>query len=144
MTDGQHPAAEQERRADEALLASIVVPAGHRFVGPIRALAAASGAQCGLTVDEIEDVQMGVDEACSLLLPHAGGPNPWLRAQFQLADQELSAEVSVPTPAGEEPQLDRQGLSWTVLSALADAVETVAQGQTMTIRLIRRRRASER
>jgi serine/threonine-protein kinase RsbW len=123
--------------------AVVRVPASRRFVAPVRGLTVALAAQCGLTVDEIEDLQMAVDEACSLLLPHAGGPNPWLQAKFRLLDGELAVEAGVPVESSSPNRLDRDGLSWTVLTALADRLEISDEGQTLTICLIKRRRASQ-
>jgi serine/threonine-protein kinase RsbW len=123
--------------------AVVRVPALRRFVAPVRGMTVALAAQCGLTVDEIEDLQMAVDEACSLLLPHAGESNPWLQADYRLSDGELAVEVGVPVSAGSQSRLDRDGLSWTVLTALADRLEISDEGQTLKICLIKRRRASQ-
>jgi serine/threonine-protein kinase RsbW len=72
-----------------------------------------------LTVDDIEDLRLAVDEACALLLPYAQD-GASLDAHFVLADGELTVDTSVPSPDGEP---DRSGLGWTVLRALATTAE---------------------
>jgi serine/threonine-protein kinase RsbW len=142
MTGDQLPVAADWADLDQGEV-SARVPATHEFVGPMRGLSVVAAAQCGLTVDEIDDLQMAVDEACSLLLPHAGGTNPWLRTRLRLSEGEVAAVVSVPIAPDSRAELDRFGLSWTVLSALADEVQTGIHEQAMTIRLVKRRQVDE-
>jgi serine/threonine-protein kinase RsbW len=119
---------------------SIRVPALRRFVGPVRSLTTALAVQCDLTVDEIEDVQMSIDEACALLLPHVDQSRPWLDVRFYLVDARLVAEVEVATTAAV--QLDRGSLPWTVLTALCDDVEVAMDGRTLSICFSKLREAS--
>ena len=93
------------------------IPADGAFVSALRTLTAGLAARCDLTIDQIEDLRIAVDEACSLLLPHAAAP-AHLTALFTLEPGALRVVASVPADPSANP--DRGGLAWTVLSALAD------------------------
>ena len=121
---------------------TVRVPALRRYVGAVRALTTALAVQCDLTVDEIEDVQMSVDEACSLLLPHADRARPWLDVRFSLVDAQFVAEVEVATTA--PVTIDRENLAWTVIVALCDTVDVRADGRTLAICFTKRRAADDR
>ena len=47
------------------------MPADVAYVSTLRLTAASLAARCDLTIDDIEDLRLAVDEACALLLPHA-------------------------------------------------------------------------
>jgi serine/threonine-protein kinase RsbW len=118
---------------------TVRIPALRRFVSSVRGLTTALAVQCDLTVDEIEDVQMSVDEACALLLPHVARSTPWLDVRFRLVPARFAAEVEVTT--AEPVDLDRDNLSWTVLNALCDDVDVIASGRSVAIRFTKRRAA---
>lgn len=114
-------------RPEERDHVELRVPADGRFVAALRSLATALGAQCDLTVDEIEDLQIAVDESCALLLPHVQHPGEWLTARFSLAPRTVDFVASVPAEAAAP---DRTGFPWAVLSAVAEGLEvTSADGQ---------------
>ncbi len=107
------------------------VPALRRYVGAVRNLATALAAQCELTLDEIEDVQLAVDEVCALLLPHADRSRPWLEVTFQLVEGRFAAQAQVVTPGPTE--VDRSALAWNVLEALSDDLAVSTHGRTVAI-----------
>jgi serine/threonine-protein kinase RsbW len=96
------------------------IPADVLYVSTLRLTAASLAARCDLTIDDIEDLRLAVDEACALLLPHAIPATP-LEARFALATGRLEVATSVTTDDGAEP--DRAGFAWTVLGALASSVD---------------------
>src|SRR5438552_3724247 len=104
--------------ADNAV--SVTVPADVSFVSTLRLTTASLAARCGLTVDDIEDLRLAVDEACALLLPHAA-PGSMLETHFMLAVGEIVVDATVLSADDAEP--DRSGFAWTVLGALASNVE---------------------
>jgi serine/threonine-protein kinase RsbW len=116
---------------------TVRVPALRRYVGSVRALATSVAAQSGLTVDEIEDVQMAVDEACALLLQHVSRSRVWLDLRLRVSDGVFAADVAIATPAAIE--LDRSSLAWTVLSALTDELELSADGPALRITFTKNR-----
>lgn len=112
------------------------VPADVVYVSILRLTAAGLGARCELTIDDIEDLRLAVDEACALLLPHAS-PDSVVDARFELAYGHLAVEVSI-SSAGHA-QLDRTGFAWTVLGALAAPVDVRHHDGRITIALTKRR-----
>jgi serine/threonine-protein kinase RsbW len=96
------------------------IPADVVYVSTLRLTAASLAARCDLTIDDIEDLRLAVDEACALLLPHAANGST-LDARFELHSGRLVVETTVATDESAEP--DRSGFAWTVLGALASAVD---------------------
>lgn len=98
------------------------VPADPAYLAVLRTACAGLAARLDLTLDEIEDLRIAVDEACSLLL---AGPLPpsqqdSLVAVFDLADTALDIRVS--GPARRLPE--RSSFAWAVLEALVGTVST--------------------
>src|ERR1700712_3689400 len=98
------------------------VPAEVAYVATLRLTAASLAARCDLTIDDIEDLRLAVDEACALLLPHATSESV-LEAGFTLAAGRLVVTTSVDAPDSSAASPDRGGFAWSVLSALASEVE---------------------
>jgi len=117
------------------------VPADVGYVSTLRLAAAGLGARCELTVDDIEDLCLAVDEACALLLPHADAGST-LHARFELAHARLGVQVSIATVDGA--QVDRNGFAWTVLGALAAPVEVRHEAGLLSIALTKRRMVAAR
>lgn len=107
------------------------VPAQSRYVGAVRNLATTLAAQCELTLDQIEDVQLAVDEVCALLLPNADPAKGWLEVTFRLVEGRFAALAQVSVAGSAE--LDRSSLAWSVLEALGDDVEVTTHGRTLAI-----------
>jgi serine/threonine-protein kinase RsbW len=115
------------------------IPANVVYVSTLRLTAASLAARCDLTIDDIEDLRLAVDEACALLLPLAEGDST-LDARFRLAEGTLAVETSVRTTDGAEP--DRGGYAWTVLGALATTVGVTNDGGRLTISVTKAREAA--
>jgi serine/threonine-protein kinase RsbW len=111
------------------------LPADRDYVAALRAFVTALAAQSALTVDEVEDLQIAVDESCALVLPHARADGQ-LSVHIELADASVGVVVSV--PAGADAVPDRNGFSWTVLSAVADEMHVTSGGGTLAIRFSKR------
>ena len=116
------------------------VPAEVTFVATLRLVAASLAARCELTVDDIEDLRLAVDEACALLLPLATAGTS-LEARFALAPAALSVTALVATDR-PEAQFDRTGFAWTVLTALVTDVVVDAAAEHTAITVTKRREAA--
>lgn len=116
------------------------VPASSAFIAVLRSVTAGLAARCDLTLDEIEDLRIAVDEACALLVPVAA-PGAVLSTSFTLAPGELIITVQVTVRAGAE--LSRSGFGWTVLEALVSGVRTDESADAMTITLTKRRQPAD-
>jgi serine/threonine-protein kinase RsbW len=117
------------------------IPADVVYVSTLRLTAASLAARCDLTIDDIEDLRLAVDEACALLLPHATS-NSTLDARFELSSGRLAVDTSVATTDSAEP--DRDGFAWTVLGALASTVDVHRDGERLTISVTKSREAAQR
>lgn len=115
------------------------IPADPGFVSLVRAVTTALGARCDLTLDQIDDLHIAVDEACALLIPLAGAGST-LTARFGLDDGRIEFRARVPATGGSQP--DRSGLSWAVLSALSDDLRTSSDGDGLSVTLVKQRVAS--
>jgi serine/threonine-protein kinase RsbW len=116
----------------------IRVPASGAYVATLRLTATSLAARCDLTVDDIDDLGLAVDEACALLLPHAE-PESTLAAHFELVAGELAVTASVHSPDASAATPDRSGFAWSVLSALASEVKVAGDGDELSITVTKRR-----
>jgi serine/threonine-protein kinase RsbW len=116
----------------------IQVPASGAYVATLRLAATSLAARCELTVDDIDDLGLAVDEACALLLPHAERSST-LRAHFLLVAGALTVTTSVHSPDASAATPDRSGFAWSLLSALASEVEVTGEGDDLTITVTKRR-----
>jgi serine/threonine-protein kinase RsbW len=114
---------------------TVEVPADVVYVSTLRLTAAGLAARCELTIDDIEDLRLAVDEACALLLPNAAGDR--LSARFELAYGRLNVKVEV--TSSPHADVDRVGFAWTVLGALASDVDVQSADGHMTIEFSKRR-----
>jgi serine/threonine-protein kinase RsbW len=117
------------------------IPADVVYVSTLRLTAASLAARCDLTIDDIEDLRLAVDEACALLLPHAAAEST-LDARFELAQGRLSVDTSVATEDSAEP--DRSGFAWTVLGALASTVDVRNKDGRLSIVVTKAREAASK
>jgi serine/threonine-protein kinase RsbW len=114
------------------------IPAAMSYVSTLRSLTAGLAARCDLTLDQIEDLRIAVDEACALLLPHAlDGAD--ITARFRLAPGLFEVTAAVPALDAAEP--DREGFAWTVLAALAEELTVDSKDGELSISLRKHREA---
>jgi serine/threonine-protein kinase RsbW len=107
------------------------VPADPAYLAVIRTATAGLAARLDLTLDEIEDLRIAVDEACGLLLDHQTHPGAELLAAFTLYPNAL--DVLVHGPVVTLPR--RSSFAWSVLEALVGQVETGGSVEGSWIRL---------
>lgn len=120
----------------------IHVPASTVYIATLRLAATSLAARCDLTVDDIDDLGLAVDEACALLLPHAE-PGSSLDAHFELQSGRLTVTASVHSPDASDASPDRDGFAWSVLSALASQVEVSGEGDNLSITVTKRREPAQ-
>lgn len=122
MNEVGNPAA-QPGSSDVAEIAAVELrlTAGSEYLSTVRAVAADLALQQDMTLDEVDDLRLAVDEACSMLVPLAAA-GAELRCRFSLAEREIRVRCSVPSTAGQLPPTD--GFPWQVLMTLTDAVRS--------------------
>ena len=95
----------------------ISVPAAPEYVGLVRSTSAHVAAHCDLTMDQIEDLRLAVNEAFAFLVDPTESSN--IDITFDIDGSTLSITLKS-AHAGQEP--DRNSFGWTVLSALVNEV----------------------
>jgi serine/threonine-protein kinase RsbW len=113
------------------------VPADPAYLAVLRTATAGLAARLDLTLDEIEDLRIAVDEACALLLPGTGQGDE-LTAVFDLHPDALDVEITGPTQPLPEPA----SFAWAVLEALVGKVDTHSDSDGSWIRLRHERAVS--
>ena len=73
------------------------IPASGAYLAVVRAAATGLAAQLQFTYEEIDDLRIAVDEACTQLLARRGGATT-LNVAYHLADAELRVDVSIEAP----------------------------------------------
>ena len=118
-------------------IVSISLPAVGAYLSVLRTATAGLAARLDFTLDDIEDLRIAVDEACAMLLAQAA-PAATLDCTFELLPDTMKVAVSVITSDGQQPSRDT--FAWTVLSALAGAVDSsVDADNRVTIELQKQR-----
>ena len=96
------------------------IPASGAYLAVARAAATGLAAQLQFTYEEIDDLRIAVDEACTQLLARRGSATT-LNVAYHLAEAELRVDVSIEASDRGEP-LERDTVAWQILSAMTDEV----------------------
>lgn len=107
------------------------VPADPAYLAVLRTASAGLAARLDLTLDEIEDLRIAVDEACALLIAGHDSGRDNLTAVFDLDGGALDVHVTGPATSLPDPG----SFAWAVLEALVGEVETGPQGGGSFVRL---------
>ena len=99
----------------------IEIPASGEYLAVLRAAATGLAAGLHFTYEEIDDLRIAVDEACTQLLARRGRAET-LEVTYAVRDASLDVEVTVPGGDGNGP-LDRDTFAWQILRALTDDVD---------------------
>lgn len=108
--------------SDQAALPAveIAVPASGEYLPVLRSTAATLAAGLDFVIDDIEDLRIAVDEACSILLVRAI-PGTSLRCRFFVDDESVTVESRAHVLDPQPPP--RSGFAWTVLTSLTSSVD---------------------
>ncbi len=96
-----------------------------------RTVAASVCAQLDFPIDQLDDVRLAVDEACSLLLSETDGSD--LDVEFLPGDGELTVTVSGGTNAAAGPS--DSSFAWLVITELCDSATAELSEGRLTVRL---------
>lgn len=109
------------------------IPASGAYLAVARAAATGLAAQLHFTYDQIDDLRIAVDEACTQLMARRGSAGT-IQLAYHLDGSELSVEASVDAPDRGGP-LERDTFGWQILTAVADEVIEQDQGSRLLIKL---------
>jgi serine/threonine-protein kinase RsbW len=110
------------------------LPLEHRHASTVRVVAASLGADAGLTVDEIEDLRLGVNEAVSVVADVDDAAGARLRVRFEILGHGMTVTVS---RSGVEQRLsidDIDTLAVRILRAVVDEFRVDDQGGFVVVK----------
>ena len=110
------------------------LPLGHRHASTVRVVAASLGADAGLTVDEIEDLRLGVNEAVSVLADVDAVDGARLRVRFEI---QGPAMVVTARRTGIDQRLsidDIDELAVRILRAVVDEFRVDGDGAFVVVK----------
>ncbi len=104
------------------------LPLSLRHASTVRAVAVALGADAGFSVDDIDDLRLGVNEAVSVLSDTESDPPPGARlvVRFDIGERVVSVRVS--RHGVDEPVGELDVLASRILTAVVDEFEVDAGG----------------
>jgi serine/threonine-protein kinase RsbW len=116
----------------DAAAVSVAVPAAPGSVHLLRTVAGGVASRLGWTLDRIDDLRLGVDEAAGRVL--AAGPATRLHMSIHRSGSRIQVVVSSDAAPGAWPDADPGGeLSLQILSALVDEVRVEATDEGPSI-----------
>ncbi len=95
-------------------------PAHPRFLSAARVLAASVGADSGLSVDDLDDLRLGINELVSLLIDGAG---PDARVELSIVGRDATVTVHGSLDGGSATPMPADDLTGRILDAVVDRYE---------------------
>ncbi|HEX9696114.1 MAG TPA: ATP-binding protein [Actinomycetota bacterium] len=115
---------------------TLTVPARPEYVHIARSVAAGVAAKAAMTLDDIEDIRLAVDEACTHLLAHSAADV--LRVELLQSGESFEIVAHVDSMIDDGDERGDGSISWRILEALADSVLLERSGESASIRLSKR------
>jgi serine/threonine-protein kinase RsbW len=115
----------------------VSVPARPEFVHVLRSVTAAVAGHLPVSLDDVDDLRLAVDEACARLLDLPGTPGTFrldLRTPPGRIEVILAVDATAGWPAGG---LD-DSLAWRILGALADEVRFEVRDGAPAVHMVKR------
>lgn len=118
----------------------LTLPPESRYIRLARLMASGIATSCGLTLAEIEDVRIAVDEVCATLIEV--GDSDAVRLSFELTGEALIVAGGVVGAPDESIDSDRLNLSRQILDVVTDDHSLQRSGNTVsfTVRKLLRAR----
>jgi serine/threonine-protein kinase RsbW len=110
------------------------LPLKHRHASTVRVVAASLGADAGLTIDEIEDLRLGVNEAVSVLADVDAADGARMRVRFEINGQAMTVTAR---RSGVEQVLsieDIDALAVRILRAVVDEFRVDDDGAFVVVK----------
>jgi serine/threonine-protein kinase RsbW len=114
------------------------IPARSEYIHVLRSVTAAIAGRLPLSLDDVDDLRLAVDEACARLLALPGEPTTF-RLDLRTLPDRLEVVAAVDTPTQTWPPIGFEDtLAWRVLSALAESVRFELWNGAPAIRIVKR------
>ena len=117
---------------------SLSVPARAEFVHVLRTVISGVGAAQDLSIDDIDDLRLAVDEASAHLLKLDPGASA-LRMDLEAQGAGLVVTVGIASDTSPNGPATDQFLTWHILGALTDGAEAINEDFGPAIRFSKRR-----
>jgi serine/threonine-protein kinase RsbW len=119
-------------RAPEVI--ELDLPLAHRHASTVRVVAASLGADAGMTVDEIEDLRLGVNEAVSVLADVESADGARLRVRFEILGQGVTVTAWRSGVASVLSIDDIDALAVRILRAVVDEFRVDDDGAFVVVK----------
>ncbi len=125
-----------DENGENSRIIRLAIPAAPEFLRLARLAVADLASRAGFSFEEIEDLRIGVDELCHLLMtPGADGHH--LNLTFTLEADAVCVEGEGP-PSADHAAVVQSDLSRTIVAAVADEHEVRRDGDVLRFRLLKR------
>lgn len=109
----------------------VVLPLRNRYASTLRILAAALGADAGFSVDEIDDLRLGLNEVFSLLADD--GASARVCVTFRVGPGEITARL---VPEGAAVAVEPDELATNILRSVVDGFTIAPDGVVLVKRAV--------
>jgi serine/threonine-protein kinase RsbW len=123
----------------------LTIPADKHYVVLVRSAVGHLGTRIGLTMQELGDLRLAVNEACALFLPPEEPDTDDVTLECRFTEAEGSLVVTVAADAEQRavPRVDVGGFGWNLLAALVDDLQWSDDRGRAEVRLVKRPRSRE-
>ena len=119
---------------------SIKIPASPVYIGVIRLVAAGLATRLHFTIDEIEDLKIGVDELCAYLTGSQGREGE-LQITFTIADDRIEIKGEGLLSPGQKVRTELTDFSRMILDTVVDTATLEQLEGTPTFELAKAKSA---
>lgn len=113
---------------------SVRIPASPEYVQVIRLIASGLATRLGFTLDDIEDLKIGVDELCAYLTGTQGRDGT-LEIQFRVGEDHIEITGSGAFTTGTKVRTELTEFSRKILETVADSASLDAPDGSPTFNL---------
>jgi Histidine kinase-like ATPase domain len=121
---------------DEQTVIRLSIPAAPEFLRLARLAAADVASRAGLSYEDIEDLRIGVDELCHVLMA-PGAEHQHLELTFTLLPDAVAVAGQGP-PGASHHSVIQSDLSRTIVDAVVDEHEVRRDGDVLRFQLLKR------
>ena len=119
---------------------AITIPASPAYIAVVRLVAAGLASRLGFTIDEIEDLKIGVDEL-SAYLTGAQGRDGTLEIRFDIDGHRIAITGIGDLAPGQRVRTELTEFSQMILSTVADSAGLEQPDGTPTFSLVKTRKS---
>jgi serine/threonine-protein kinase RsbW len=122
---------------DTTALSDVVeldLPLHHRHASTVRVVAASLAADLGFSIDEIEDLRLGVDEAVSVVADVEADQHARLRLRFESVGDTITVDVTRSNVAALIRPDEVDELAVRILHAVVDRFEVRPDGTFVVVK----------